>query len=353
MPGPSRRRAVLAVIASVSGLCTLSACATSGPVASNGQVAPQVSDNVVSVSIRAEPTPTSLPPTATAAPTAARTPPPERPAGRVLFTHAGNVWLWAPDGVHQVTSGGNDLQPAWSPDGRQIAYVAGGPGFSDIVVLDVESGQARRLTQHRGTRPQNGSWAFRPAWSPDGRQIAYVSDAATYHPALWLVNADGTGRRQITAYANGRGGVDGPAWTPDGKTIILTAYPMEGPAQLFAVELPAVRIRQITSLPATVYDAAVSPVGGMLAFVTLDASGNSIWTAPVEGSPATRAVEGDRNRAPAWSPDDGWLAYIAGTRNDEYRAYAVPLGREGTHQAPVLLSGSRPVLPGGGLSWGA
>jgi TolB protein len=111
-------------------------------------------------------------------------------------------------------AGGLMFEPVWSPDSRTLAFIVwDGPGaFSDktatpegkdgreqwdsnsfkgtnIHLVDVETGEERRLL------PDTGN--IDPAWSPDGRQIAYASTRSG-GAQIWVVNADGTNLRQVT-----------------------------------------------------------------------------------------------------------------------------------------------------------
>lgn len=92
----------------------------------------------------------------------------------------------------------SETEPAWSPDGRQIAFQA---GDGHIVTADIAGGKRRTIA----------TAGYEPAWSPDGRSIAFNSASA-----LWLANADGSGDERLLASNGGD-----PSWAPDSHTLVF------------------------------------------------------------------------------------------------------------------------------------
>lgn len=105
----------------------------------------------------------------------------------------------------------SSFYPAWSPDGTHIAFVGRGPLTWEIFALNIRAGAVRQLTHAADA----GSPSQGPAWSPDGRRIAFDRKHGEDFD-LYVMNADGTSPVRLTH----AGGVNArPAWSPDGKSI--------------------------------------------------------------------------------------------------------------------------------------
>ena len=106
--------------------------------------------------------------------------------------------------------------PAWSPDGRKIAFDGTTrDGKSEIYVINADGSGKRRLTRTAGQE-------FGPAWSPDGRKIAF-SRGPNGHQQVYVMNADGSGQRRLT-HLPAHNIASPLAWLPDGKITFVSFH---------------------------------------------------------------------------------------------------------------------------------
>jgi TolB protein len=111
-----------------------------------------------------------------------------------------------------LTSTDPIMSPAWSPNGRQIAYVSFENHHASIYIEDVATGSRQRVSEFKGI---NGA----PAWSPDGRKLALVLSKSG-SPNIYIMDL---GSHQLTQLTNDRYINTEPSWAPNGRSLIYTS----------------------------------------------------------------------------------------------------------------------------------
>lgn len=131
---------------------------------------------------------------------------------------------------------------SWSPDREQVAFsnVANSfVAFSGIFVLEVDEG-AETADAEPVVSSRNANYT--PAWSPDGTQIAFVSNRAGTED-LYLIDVDGDTPRQLTALTTSE---NAPLWSPDSTEVAFVATPNNGVPILYTVETDSTTLNRIT-----------------------------------------------------------------------------------------------------------
>ena len=169
-----------------------------------------------------------------------------------------------------------------------------------------------------------------PAWSPDGRQLAYVS-FESQKAVVWVQDLLTGGRRMV---ANFRGSNSAPAWSPDGQQLAV-ALARDGLTQLYILLLAGGAPIRLTHSNAIDTEPVFAPNGRSIYFVSDRGGGPQIYRITLGGGAAERITfNGGYNISPAISPDGRLLAYIS-RQGDAYKLTLLDLDGGGT---PLTLT---------------
>ncbi len=204
--------------------------------------------------------------------------------------------------------------------GTQIAYVnvlgeLGAEVFR-LIVSDSDGENARVMVE-------SADPIMSPAWSPDGRKLAYVSFERG-HSEIY-VQVLRTGARQRVS---GRSGVNSaPAWSPDGRLLALTLSKPDGNLDIYTLDLSNQVLRRLTDNPAIDTEASWSGDGRSIFFTSDRSGGPQIYRVSANGGrPQRLTFEGDYNARPRVSPDDQNVAVVHNDRGS-YRIAVVEVAR--------------------------
>ncbi len=166
-----------------------------------------------------------------------------------------------------------------SPDGKTILHWTGSWTSMKLFASNLDGSGARQLTDGSGV-----VWGAR--WSPDGKQIAFADKDAVGRLQIFLVNADGSGRRQVSRPEPADLREQMPAWSPDGAKLAVQAGAKNEPAHIWIVDVATGAGRKLAAHTDSYQDEVPAwfPDGKRIAFQSDRTGRMEIWVMNADGS---------------------------------------------------------------------
>ncbi len=260
------------------------------------------------------------------------------PDGRLIaFSALGDLWLRHADGkTEQLTSGPeDDADPAWSPDGSELAYVSNRSGDYQVWALDLAGRARRHVTTAAGD-------ATTPIWQPSGENIIFVQSSWIQQTLCIVPASGGIPRTMVPA---GAARITPLGWFPEDQSLVIEQLARDSKTRVWKstikhIHLDGNAVSWTMDLPDQVEFAALSKQGDTLAYV----SNGELWIQDLvsrEGS-EHHLIQGPAF-FPAWSPDRALLFVSSGklwrvdTRTGEQRTLPVDLSYEIPRLSKSLL----------------
>ena len=204
-----------------------------------------------------------------------------------------DIWRMRADGTGKkrlTRSSADDQWPCYSPTGRQIAFMRDG----DLWIMRSDGTHQRRI--------KNLTEGTRPAWSPNGKLIAYQDGPSFDQHDIYVVRPDGTHVLRLThAPKRANAGAD---WSPSGHRIVFSRV-VGGSADIYVMRPNGSDVHPLIATPKDEFDPAYSPNGKQIVYTSDDSpSGylNIFRAGIVAEKPHELSIESHNEYSPSWQP---------------------------------------------------
>ena len=249
------------------------------------------------------------------------------------------IYIMNPDGSQHVNitnHRADDIEPMWSPTGRQILFSSDRIRVRDLYLMDTDGANIKRVFAKVAERQH-------PTWSPDGKQIAYQRRELDGW-FIYTATIDGKNEKQIVRGTR-------PDWSPDGTEIAFMTGRL-GHNRIWLLNLRTEKQRQLLPEDAISWMRwpAWSPTGDKIAFSWLNHlpfvgffGKQTIYIINRDGTGLKQIVNeaGPRADSPVWSPSGDALIYDQLDENDHGQIFKIPLDDDQPEQLTHIESWSR------------
>lgn len=191
-----------------------------------------------------------------------------------------------------------DYMPAWSADGKRIAYTSYKGTEAGLYIYNPYEGVRKEVTS-TGTN-------FAPTFSPDGKKLAFCSTEEEGNSEIYIANSDGTRLKRLTF----NNAIDtSPSWSPNSREIAFTSD-RGGTPQIYIMDAEGSNVRRV-SFGGSYHDApAWSPTGDRIAYVSRVEQIFDIYVLNLRTNNIIKLTESNaRNESPTWSPNGRHLIF--------------------------------------------
>jgi TolB protein len=198
------------------------------------------------------------------------------------------------------------MSPAWSPDGRQIAYVSFESGQPAIYLQDLTTGKRVVVSQRTGLNSA-------PAFSPDGKSLALTLSSSPGNPDVYVLDIASRQLRRITSTSGGVINTE-PVWSSDGQSLYFTSD-RGGTPQIYKVGAQGGEAQRVTFDGSYNANARVSPDGKSIAFVHREDGNLHIAVMDLASGTLQTITDGELDKSPSFAPNGSMIIYAATYKN--------------------------------------